>query len=384
MESSFKLGRIGGIEIGIHYTWLFAFALVSWSLAAGFFPSNFPGWAPLTYWIVGVITALTLFVSVLVHELSHSFVALARGHGVHSITLFIFGGVSNLKSEAESPKDEFLISVVGPLTSFAIAAVCWLLLQVLPLDDSPLEAILDYLAGINVMLGAFNLVPGFPLDGGRVLRSLIWAATGNLRRATAIASYVGQGFGFLLIFAGVSQVLGGNFLGGLWIGFIGWFLNNAAESTRQQQAVQEGLRGARVAEVMDPQPPSAGPAMSVHEFVLDHVIRRGHRALLVVDGGRLVGLVSITDAKKEPQESWATTTVGAIMTRTPLKTISPDTDMAGALQLMVEGALNQVPVIQDDRLVGLLSRADVMRFLQMRDELGLRRLPAGATGGSPH
>ena len=383
MESSFKLGRIGGIEIGIHYTWLFAFALVSWSLAAGFFPSNFPGWATSTYWIVGVITALALFASVLVHELSHSFVALARGRGVHSITLFIFGGVSNLTSEAENPKDEFLISVVGPLTSFAIAAACWVLLQVLPLGGSPLEAILDYLAAINVMLGVFNLVPGFPLDGGRVLRSLIWAATGSLRRATEIASYVGQGVGFLLIFAGVSQVLGGNFLGGLWIGFIGWFLNSAAESTRQQQVLQEGLRGARVADVMNPQPPIASPAMSVHEFVFDHVIRQGQRALLVVDGGRLVGLVSITDARKIPQESWATTAVGTIMTPTPLKTTSPNADVAGALQLMVEESLNQVPVIQDDRLVGLLNRADIMRFLQMRDELGLRRLPAGATGGSP-
>jgi Zn-dependent protease/predicted transcriptional regulator len=379
MESSFKLGRIGGIEIGIHYTWLFAFVLVSWSLAAGFFPANFPGWPAPTYWVVGIITALALFASVLVHELSHSFVALARGHGVHSITLFIFGGVSNLKSEAESPKDEFLISIVGPLTSFAIAAGCWLLLQMLPVDDSPPGAILDYLAVINVMLGAFNLLPGFPLDGGRVLRSLIWAATGSLRRATAIASYVGQGVGFLLIFGGVWQVLGGNFLGGLWIGFIGWFLNNAAESTRQQQVVQEGLRGARVAEVMNPQPPIASPALSVQEFVFDHVVRQGQRALLVIDGGRLAGLVSITDAKKEPQASWATTAVGAIMTPTPLRTVSPEANVADALQLMVEESLNQVPVVQADRLVGLLSRADIMRFLQMRDELGLRPPPADGT-----
>jgi Zn-dependent protease len=378
MESSFKLGRIGGIEVGIHYTWLFAFALVTWSLASGFFPANYPGWAPSTYWLVGMVTALALFASVLVHELSHSFVALARGHGVHSITLFIFGGVSNLKSEAEDPKDEFLISVVGPLTSFALAAVAWLALQALPQGDSPLRAVLDYLALINVMLGAFNLLPGFPLDGGRVLRSLVWAASGSLRRATEIASYTGQAFGFLLIFWGVSQVLSGNFLGGLWIGFIGWFLNNAAESTRQQQALQEGLRGARVAELMNPEPPTASPTMSVQEFVCDHVVRQGRRALLVVDGGRLLGIVSITDAKELPQAAWPTTLVGGIMTPTPLKTVAPDADVNGALQIMVEGGLNQLPVVRDGQLIGLLSRADIMRFLQLRDELGLQRLPADA------
>jgi Zn-dependent protease/predicted transcriptional regulator len=379
MESSFKLGRIGGIEIGIHYTWLFAFFLVAWSLAGGFFPANYPGWGASTYWVVGIVTALALFASVLVHELSHSFVALARGHGVHSITLFIFGGVSNLKSEAEDPKDEFLISIVGPLTSFALAALFWLLVQALALGDSPLGAILGYLALINVMLGLFNLLPGFPLDGGRVLRSIIWAASGSLRRATEIASYVGQGFGFLLIFWGVSQVLGGNFLNGLWIGFIGWFLNSAAEATRQQQVLQEGLRGARVAELMNPEPPIASPTMSVQEFVFDHVVRHGQRALLVVDEGRLVGIVSITDAKELPQAAWPTTAVGAIMTPAPLKTVSPDADVNGALQLLVEGSLNQVPVVRDGQLVGLLSRIDIMRFLQLREELGLRPVPGGGS-----
>ncbi len=382
MESSFKLGRIAGVEIGIHYTWLFAFALIAWSLAGGYFPANYPGWGATTYWVVGVLAALALFASVLVHELSHSFVALARGHGVHGITLFLFGGVSNLTTEAEDPRDEFLISIVGPMTSFALAAGFWLVKQALSPGDSPLGAILSYLAFINVLLGAFNLLPGFPLDGGRVLRSIVWAVSGSLRRATEIASYVGQGFGFLLIFWGVSQVLGGNFLGGLWIGFIGWFLNGAAESTRQQQALQEGLRGTRVAEVMNPEPATTDSVMSVQELVTERVVRQGQRALLVLDGNRLVGIVSITDAKEVPQESWPTTTVGAIMTPVPLKTVSPDADIQSALQFLVEGSLNQVPVMKDDQVVGLLSRADIVRFLQLREELGLRR-PAGASGRSP-
>jgi Zn-dependent protease/predicted transcriptional regulator len=375
MQGSFKLGRIAGIEIQIHYTWLFAFALIAWSLAEGYFPTHNPGFAASTYWLIGIVAALALFGSVLLHELSHSFVALARGQGVQSITLFIFGGVSNLKGESDEPKDEFLVAVVGPLCSFVLAGVAWLLIQLLSPGNSPLGAVLGYLAFINLLLGAFNLVPGFPLDGGRVLRSIIWGVTGSLRRATQIASFVGQGCGFLLIFWGVSQLFAGNFLNGLWIAFIGWFLNNAAESTRQQQVLTENLRGVRVAELMNPTPTVTEPALSVQDFVFEHVIRQGRRALLVADGGRLLGIVSITDAKHVPQESWATTRVEDIMTRVPLKSIPPEADMNGALQLLVEGELNQLPVISDGRVLGLLSRADVLRFLQLRDELGIRRMP---------
>ncbi|HLH23197.1 MAG TPA: site-2 protease family protein [Chloroflexota bacterium] len=379
MESSFKLGRLAGIEIGVHYTWLFAFLLVAWSLASGFFPANYPGWGLATYWVVGILAALALFASVLVHELSHSFVALARGQEVHSITLFIFGGVSNLKAESERPQDEFLISIVGPLTSFVLAAIFWAAHQLVGLGDSPLGAALGYLAIINLILGVFNLVPGFPLDGGRVLRSAIWAATGSLRRATDIASYVGQGVGFLLIFWGVARLLSGDFFGGLWTAFIGWFLNSAAETTRQQQVLSENLRGVRVAELMDPHPPTTPPDLTVTEFVTEHVLRRGQRALLVTEAGRLLGIVSITDAKELPQEAWATTPVARIMTPTPLKTIAPDADLNTALELLVDGGLNQLPVVQAGNVVGLLSRADILRFIQLRADLRLRHPPdAGA------
>ena len=200
VENTFKLGRIAGIEIGIHYTWLFGFVLLAWSLAAGFFPANFPGWGPATYWIIGILAALALFLSVLIHELSHSFVARARGQGVHSITLFLFGGISNLEADSRNAKDEFLVSVVGPLTSFVLAVAFWALLRAAGPANRPLAATLVYLVFVNALLGAFNLLPGFPLDGGRVLRSIIWAFTGNGRKATEIASYAGQGFGFLLIF----------------------------------------------------------------------------------------------------------------------------------------------------------------------------------------
>jgi Zn-dependent protease/CBS domain-containing protein len=369
MKSSVRLGRVAGIDVGIHYTWLFAFALIAWSLAAGFFPSAAPGLAAPTYWLLGVAAALGLFASVLIHEFSHSLMALARGLRVQSITLFIFGGVSTIVGEAERSLDEFLIAVVGPLSSFVLAGVFWAAGQVAALDGTPLGAFLGYLASVNLILGVFNLVPGFPLDGGRVLRSIVWGASGSLRRATQVASYVGQGFGFLLIFWGVARLLGGDVFGGLWTAFIGWFLNNAAESTRQQQALTDDLRGVSVAQVMDPRPATAEPSMSVHEFVFDHVVRRGERALLVVQAGQLLGIVTITDAKQVPQEQWAATPVRRIMTSVPLKTVPIEAELAAALQLMVEGTLNQVPVVQAGRVVGLLRRADMLRFLQLRDEL---------------
>jgi Zn-dependent protease len=223
MKSSIRLGRAAGIDVGIHYTWLFAFALIAWSLAAGYFPSTAPALATTTYWLLGVAAALALFASVLIHEFSHSLVALARGLRVHSITLFIFGGVSNIAGEAERAIDEFLIAVVGPLSSFVLAGVFWAAGRTAVLDGTPLGAFIGYLASVHLILGLFNLVPGFPLDGGRVLRSILWASTGSLRRATQIASYVGQGFGFLLIFWGVSRLLGGDVFGGIWTAFIGWF-----------------------------------------------------------------------------------------------------------------------------------------------------------------
>ncbi len=380
MASSFKLGRIAGIQIGIHYTWLLIFTLVTWSLAQGFFPANYPGWAEATYWLVGAVSALALFASVLVHELSHSFMARSRGVEVDSITLFIFGGVSNLKTETEKPKDEFLISIVGPLTSFALAGLFWAADRWLVPGNTPLGVMLAYLTMVNVLVGGFNLVPGFPLDGGRVLRSIIWGASGNLRKATQIASAVGQGFGFLLILWGVSQMFGGAFLNGLWTVFIGWFLNNAAEMTRRQQVQREDLRGVSVEALMDLEPPLAPPGMSVREFVFEHVLRRDERAALLVDGGRLLGIASISDAKKVPREDWDATPLGRIMTPAPLKTIAPETDLSQALELLVDGELNQLPVVRDGQLVGLLSRADVLRFLQLRAELAIRPLP-GTAGG---
>ena len=370
MRSSLQLGQVASIKIGIHYTWLFAFALIAWSLAIGYFPSLVPGAGELTYWTLGVIASLLLFASVLVHELSHSLVARTRGLKVDSITLFIFGGVSNLTSEPMTPGDEFFVAVVGPISSIVLAGVFWLLGQALP-SASPVGAVVGYLAFINLLLGGFNLLPGFPLDGGRVLRSLVWGATGNLRRATAVASYAGQAVGWLLIVWGFARLLSGDFLGGVWTAFIGWFLNTAAESTRHDEAQRETLRGVPVSSLVDEAPALATAGLSVQDFVFEHVLQGGHRALPIVDDGQLIGIVTLGDAKKLPQDAWATTPVARIMTSMPLKTVTPETELSVAIGLMAESGLHQLPVLQDGRVVGMLSRADIMRFLQLRQELHL-------------
>ncbi|MFN8635092.1 MAG: site-2 protease family protein [Chloroflexota bacterium] len=375
MESSFTVARIRGIPIGVHYTWAIAVVMITWSLAAGYFPSSYPGWARQTYWIVGAAAALLLFISVLLHELCHSIVAQARGLTVKSITLFIFGGVSNIGRESEDPQDEFLIAVVGPLSSLMLAGLFWLGGHAVPGTAGPLNAVFSYLAVVNLMLALFNILPGFPLDGGRVLRAILWGATGSMVRGTTIASVVGQVLAYGFIGVGIWQFfIEHDPLSGMWIGFIGWFLNSAAESTRRQTVVQEGFKGVPVASVMTPDPPVVSPSISVHELVNEYMLRRGLRALPVVADGQIVGLVSLSDVKHLPVPEWDRNSVGAIMTRPPLKTIGPNDPVTKALDLLVQQDVNQVLVLDPDgTLAGILSRGDVMRFLQLRGELGLSR-----------
>jgi len=363
MQGTFKLGTIAGIDIRVHYSWLIALAFVSWSLAVGYFPMAGAALGTRNEWILGLVSALLLFGSVLVHELAHSLVARAQGLRVEHITLFIFGGISTIAQEATSARDEFLVAVVGPLTSLALGGVFWSIGLVVP-PVSATAAVASYLAVANIGLGVFNIVPGFPLDGGRVLRSIVWAVTDNYGRATRIASYVGQAVAFVLIGWGLLRVFDGDVSGGLWIAFIGWFLNTGAEASRQQVTVRNALGGVPVERVMNPLPEAASPVLSVSDFVVDHVLRRGQRALPIVENGRLVGLMSITDAKHLSQQAWATTPVGDVMTRMPLKTLTPESDLTLALELMVQNGIHQLPVVRNGVLVGVLSRGDVMRYLQ--------------------
>lgn len=373
MNNSVRLGSVFGIEVGIHYSWLIVFALVTWSLAAGFFPVTFPGWALPTYWIVGVISSILLFVAVLIHELSHSLVAKREGMPVSSITLFIFGGVSNIREEPKDPGKEFWMAFVGPLSSLIIGIVSgglWALVSGL---NEQLAAILMYLAVVNVLLAVFNLIPAFPLDGGRVLRSILWRATNSLPRATRIASGVGQGFAYMFIIGGLLWAFSGNIISGLWLVFIGWFLNNAAEMSYRQVRTEELLKGVHVQDMMTREVETVAPNVSVRHLVDTYILPHNRRALPVVEDSELVGIVTLNDVRDVERSEWDYTLVRDVMTpRDRLYVLDPEDDVARALGILGERDINQLPVVHRGRVVGFVTRGDLIRFLQLRQELGGR------------
>ena len=371
LTNSIRLFRVGGIEVGIHYSWLVIFALVTWSLAVGVFPQLIPGLDAGEAWVLGAVAALLLFVSVLIHELAHSFVARARGLDARSITLFIFGGVSNLGGEAKVPATEFLVAVVGPVTSFVIAALSFGVASAVA--EIRISAVASYLAFINLVLGLFNLIPGFPLDGGRVLRAIIWNATGSLRRATDIAANVGKlvAYGFLAL--GFVRLFGNDIIGGVWTAAIGWFLHNAASSSQMQVVLESRLANVRVGTVVRPDPSAVPPELPVSRLIEEYLLPGNRRAMPVVTDGRLVGMVTISDIQQVPVEARASMVVGQVMGgREGLVTVSPSDSLRRAVELLGEHDFEQLPVIADGRLAGVLTRADVMRQLQLREALDVR------------
>jgi Zn-dependent protease/CBS domain-containing protein len=387
LGNSIRLFRIAGIDVGVHISWFVIFGLVTWSLAVGVFPS-FPGLKGLPeweYWVLGAITALLLFASVIVHELAHSFVAKSRGLQVRSITLFIFGGVSNLAGEAKNPSTEFVIAVVGPLTSFVIAAVAFVIDALVPPTAAELDAVLSYLVYINVALGLFNLIPGFPLDGGRVFRALAWSLTGSLRRGTEIAAFVGQLVAYGLLLIGFWLILvQGELIQGIYFAAIGWFLQSAANSSLQQVLVEQRLRGARVADVVEPDTTGVAPDVPLATLIEDYFMRGNRRAVPVVADGRLVGMVTVGDVKEVPRDRWPATTVGEVMGgRERVVSVSSRDTLQKALEALAAGDFEQVPVVDDGRLVGVVTRADIVRQLQLREALGFEgAMPRPAAGSA--
>ena len=370
LGNSIRLFRIGGIEVGVHYSWLVIFFLVTYSLASGVFPQALPGIGTTEAWILGAISALLLFASVLVHELAHSFTARARGLDARSITLFIFGGVSNLGGEAKQPSTEFLVAIVGPLTSFVLAGLAFAVASVV--TEPRAEVVTSYLAVVNLALGLFNLIPGFPLDGGRVFRAIVWNATGNLRRATGIAANVGKLVAYAFLAWGFVQLLGGSFFSGIWTAAIGWFLHNAAGASLQQVVFETRLREVRAAQVVRPDPASVAPDVSVADLIEDHLLPGNRRVLPVVENERLVGIVTLGDIARVPAPARASTRVGDVMGgRDGVVTIQPATPLHRAAQLLAEHEFEQLPVVADGRLVGVLTRADVLRQLQLREALDI-------------
>ncbi len=366
MEASFKLGRIKGIEIGIHYSWLFIFALLTYSLAVSFFPSIYGDWSTAQYWIIAAIASLLLFASVVAHELGHSFTAIAKGIPVHNITLFIFGGVASLSQEIKEAKTEFLVAIAGPAVSLLIAVVSAGGMYLLRGVSEQLSAIFEYLALANGILVVFNLIPGFPLDGGRVFRSIVWGATHSMERATRIATRLGVIIGYLFIIGGVFVIFSGDVISGIWFGAIGWFLQNAAEQSMQQFRMQNTVQGVLVGSLMMRNPPVVDPGISLDQLVQQYFIGQNLRGVPVVQQGVLLGIITLTDMRGTPQSDWPSLRVADRMTpRYRLITVTPETPIEVAMQSMSEHDIHQIPVVANGVLIGLLTRSTIIRYLQL-------------------
>lgn len=367
MPGSFRIAKIAGIAIEINVSWLIILVFLTVSLATTWFPTSVRNQSSGVYWLTGFFAALLFFGSVLAHELGHSLLARARGLPVHSITLFIFGGVSDLEQEPRSAGMEFQIAAIGPVVSIVIGVVAWLIGHAIGNSASLVAAVLLFLGFENVALGIFNLIPGFPLDGGRVLRSLLWGSTGNLRQATQWASLIGEGIAILFILVGIWQFFQGNVFGGIWIGFIGWFLLSAAQAANAHGMLEAAFRGVRVSEVMAPASFSVPAGMSIQQFVDGYLLPYGLRAVPVTQGDHLTGLITQSDVRRVPREQWPNAPVGHAMV--PLERLHaalPDQLLSDVMTRMAQLDINQMPVTENGRLVGILSRDAIVRFLEIR------------------
>ncbi|MDP2689849.1 MAG: site-2 protease family protein, partial [Deltaproteobacteria bacterium] len=368
-----KLFRVFGIQISIDYSWFIVFILFAWSLSYGYFPFKYPGLGTGTYIVMGVVSALLLFACVLVHELSHSVTANRLGLDIHEITLFIFGGVAQLTKEPEDAKAELKIAIAGPIASAVLAAVFGVLAAFIRgTPYTTLYAILAYLSFINIVLLVFNMIPGFPLDGGRVLRALWWVKTGDLNRSTKVASSIGKGFALFLIILGFFQILMGNFIGGIWAVLIGFFVQQAAESGYQQVVIKKALEGLKVRDVMSTGVVSVSGASTLAEVVDKYFFKHHFVSYPVTSNGRVEGLLSLNSVRAVERERWETTLVRDVMQSLgPEDTLSPGDDASEALNKMITGGAGRFPVLDDGRLVGIVSRRDIMKMLEFKS--GLRR-----------
>jgi Zn-dependent protease/CBS domain-containing protein len=383
MTGGVQVLRVAGIPIVVHVSWLAVYALITWTLAVGYFPRALPDVAATTYWVNGLIAALLLFVSVLLHELSHSLVALAHGLSVRGITLHVFGGVSHLEDEPPSPRAEFLIAVVGPLTSFGIAAALWGVSRAGVLDEGSAGAIVTYLVFVNTAVGVFNLIPGFPLDGGRILRAIVWHWKGALGPATWIASRVGVTFAFALMALGLFQVLGGSLVGGFWLILIGLFLRTAADASYAQIALRESLGRLRVQDVMTREVVTVGPETTVAELV-DAFWTHHVTSFPVVDGERVHGIASLQHVHQVPREAWASTRVREAMRQVePDLLVGPRDGVLAAFERASRNGLGRLAVVDDGRLAGYLSLKDITHVLALRGLARADGAPAALAAPRP-
>lgn len=373
MTGGIRICRFFGFEVRLDLSWFVVFLLVLWTFAQSEFPRRTPGLSVGTYFAMALVGASVFFASVLLHELAHSAVARARGIQVEGITLFIFGGMARIRSEATNPRDEFLITIVGPLSSALIGAI---LLVVARVGDSldvhrAIVSVAEYLAILNFILAAFNLIPGFPLDGGRLLRSLVWHLTKDVRKATRLAAFTGQAFGFVIIGFGILSLFRGFLVSGIWLIFIGWFLSQAAAFSYRQMVMRSILQGVQVKEAMTRNPETVRPDVTLRDLVDNYFLMRRYSAFPVLDEkGQPLGLITLTQVKEIERDKWPTTHVNSVMTQIcEAVTVRPDDSLAQVLTKLEKAGVGRALVVQNGRLEGLISNADVAAWLDRYQQL---------------
>lgn len=366
------LFQVYGIKVTLSYSWLIIFVLVVWGLSAGYFPHLFPEYSAQVYWLAGIIAALLFFASILIHELSHSITAVRLGIQVPEITLFLFGGVAHIAEEPADPQTELKIAAVGPLASFVLALIFWLVyIAIAGTVPSIIGAIFEYLAWINLALGVFNLVPGYPLDGGRIFRAVVWWQTGSVTKATKWASDIGKGFAWALMIFGALQIFGGSLVGGLWLIFIGMFLRGIAATGYQETMVKQSLEGVQVGRVMVEDVISVSANISLERLAQDYFLKYGHGGFPVMENEKPVGVISLANLKEIPQEERETRTVKETMTPlSPDLEIQATDSLVDALKKMTQTGMGRLVVMRGDRYAGMITKSGLIRFIEIKQVLG--------------
>jgi len=361
------LFKIGGIQIRLDYSWFIIFALILWSLSAGYFPRVFPGRSAQLYWAAGAVATFFFFFSIIAHELAHSFMAIRSGIKISEIRLFIFGGVARISEDARSPQEELKIALVGPLSSFALALVFWLTGTLVFTDQTIGTAIFRYLTFINLALGIFNLVPGFPLDGGRVLRAIWWWKTGSLTQATKVASDIGKWFAVALILLGALQIFAGALIGGLWLIFIGMFLRGIAEGGYQDLVMRQALQGVQVQEVSVKKVVSVSPDLTLEDLANRYFLRFGYKGFPVIADGRVLGLVTLKNLRDISEKERAETVVQDVMI--PVGDdirVAPEDSLTDAFKKMNLHQLDHLVVMEGGLMAGLITKTGLFRYMEIK------------------
>lgn len=375
-RSGLRVGNILGIPLYLHSSWFIIFALITFSLAEQF-QSQHPGWTQPQYWILGITVSVLFFASVVFHELGHSVIAQKYKIPVVSITLFIIGGLAQIGREPDSAKQEFNIAIAGPIASFILGFGFLGVAQLLP-RESVLSAAAAWLGGVNLILGAFNLIPGFPMDGGRILRAIVWWAKRDYTVATRIASRSGQALAYIMIISGIwaifaggpmAQFLGG-WVGGLWLAFIGWFLLTAAQESYLHVAIRNTLAGLHAGDIMSPDVPTVPRDISIEDYIHE-VLRTGRRCHVVTGNGMAVGLVTLHRVQMFPRDEWTNTSIQAAMVpQNSIHWVAPNEPVLGVLERMQTEDINQMPVLEEGRIIGMIARDAILRVIQTRLQAG--------------